>query len=80
MFGTTRAFLEKLGVDSLADLPALGDFVPGADVVEQLERGLRPDGPAAPDMADLDDPADGPSPDAPATGDLPDGSRHDSGG
>jgi segregation and condensation protein B len=46
MFGTTRAFLEKLGVDSLGDLPVLGDFVPSADVVEQLERGLRPDGPA----------------------------------
>jgi segregation and condensation protein B len=58
MFGTTRAFLEKLGVDSLADLPALGDFVPGADVVEQLERGLRPDGGAPPDMADLADLAD----------------------
>jgi segregation and condensation protein B len=43
MFGTTPAFLEKLGIDSLADLPALGDFVPGADVVEQLERGLRPE-------------------------------------
>ena len=43
MFGTTPAFLEKLGIDSLAELPALGDFVPGADVVEQLERGLRPE-------------------------------------
>jgi segregation and condensation protein B len=46
MFGTTNAFLEKLGADSLADLPALGGFVPGADVVEQLERGLRPDAPS----------------------------------
>ena len=43
MFGTTRELLTKLGIDSLGDLPALGDFVPGADVVEQLERGLRPD-------------------------------------
>ncbi|MDD9368540.1 MAG: SMC-Scp complex subunit ScpB [Acidimicrobiales bacterium] len=49
MFGTTRALLEKLGVDSLNDLPALGDFVPAADVVEQLERGLRPDGPTLPE-------------------------------
>jgi segregation and condensation protein B len=49
MFGTTRALLEKLGVDSLSDLPALGDFVPVADVVEQLERGLRPDGPTLPE-------------------------------
>jgi hypothetical protein len=45
MYGTTPAFLERVGADSLADLPALGDFVPGADVVEQLERGLRPDSP-----------------------------------
>ena len=43
LFGTTRLFLEKLGLDSLDELPALRDFVPNADVVEQLERGLRPD-------------------------------------
>ncbi len=49
MFGTTRAFLERLGVDALVDLPALGEFVPGADVVEQLERGLRPDNPTIPE-------------------------------
>jgi segregation and condensation protein B len=49
MFGTTRAFLERLGVDALSDLPALGEFVPGADVVEQLERGLRPDSPTIPE-------------------------------
>jgi len=49
MFGTTRAFLEKVGVDALTDLPALGEFVPGADVVEQLEQGLRPDSPSVPE-------------------------------
>jgi segregation and condensation protein B len=43
LFGTTRAFLEQLGLDSLDELPPIGDFVPGADVVEQLEHGLRPD-------------------------------------
>jgi segregation and condensation protein B len=42
LFGTTRAFLEQLGLDSLDELPPIGDFVPGADVVEQLEQGLRP--------------------------------------
>jgi segregation and condensation protein B len=41
LFGTTTMFLEKLGLDSLDDLPPLGDFVPGADVVEALEQGLR---------------------------------------
>jgi segregation and condensation protein B len=41
LFGTTRSFLEKLGLDSLDDLPSLGEFVPGADAVEALEHGLR---------------------------------------
>jgi segregation and condensation protein B len=50
MFGTTRAFLEELGLDSLDDLPPLGGFVPGAAVVEQLEQGLRPEGPAVPSV------------------------------
>lgn len=48
LFGTTPAFLEKLGLDSLADLPPIAEFVPGADVVEALEHGLRVE-PAAPD-------------------------------
>lgn len=40
LYGTTPAFLERLGLDSLRDLPPLADFVPAADVVEALERGL----------------------------------------
>ena len=47
LFGTTSAFLEKLGLDSLADLPPLGDFVPDSDTVEALEQGLRPVPPPA---------------------------------
>ncbi len=43
LFGTTPAFLEKMGLDSLAQLPAIAEFVPGADVVEALEHGLRVD-------------------------------------
>ncbi|HEY2430985.1 MAG TPA: SMC-Scp complex subunit ScpB [Acidimicrobiales bacterium] len=43
LYGTTDLFLERLGLDSLNALPTLGDFVPGGDVVEALERGLRPD-------------------------------------
>lgn len=46
LFGTTSMFLEKLGVNALADLPPIGQFVPGADVVEALEHGLRIDPPA----------------------------------
>jgi segregation and condensation protein B len=41
LWGTTPLFLERLGLDSLADLPPLAEFVPGADVVEALEHGLR---------------------------------------
>jgi segregation and condensation protein B len=41
LYGTTRLFLERLGLDSLDDLPPLAEFVPAADVVEALERGLR---------------------------------------
>ena len=43
MFGTSVSFLEKLGLNGLDELPPLGDFVPNAAVVEQLERGLPPD-------------------------------------
>jgi len=46
LYGTTSAFLEKLGLNSLADLPPIAEFVPGADVVEALEQGLRIDVPA----------------------------------
>lgn len=40
LYGTTPAFLERLGLDSIDELPALGQFVPGADVVEALESTL----------------------------------------
>ena len=41
LYGTTRSFLERLGVNSLDDLPPLGDFVPGPEVMEVLEQTLR---------------------------------------
>ncbi|MEX1218098.1 MAG: SMC-Scp complex subunit ScpB [Acidimicrobiales bacterium] len=53
MFGTTPEFLMKMGLDSLSQLPSIVDFVPGADVVEALENGLRID--AAASYADSDD-------------------------
>ena len=56
LFGTSQAFLEQLGLDSLDELPPIGDFVPGADVVEQLEHGLRPDAePLSDELSQLDD-------------------------
>lgn len=41
LWGTTPSFLEKLGLNSLDQLPPLAEYVPGADVVEALEQGLR---------------------------------------
>ena len=41
LFGTTTTFLERLGLDSIDDLPPIAEFIPGADVVEALEVGLR---------------------------------------
>ena len=53
LLGTTPLFLERLGLASLEDLPALGDFVPGTEVVEALEHTLRPsDAPVAAEGGD----------------------------
>src|SRR3954452_11437532 len=41
LYGTTTVFLEKLGLDSLDQLPSLAEFVPGAEVMDALEQGLR---------------------------------------
>ncbi len=42
LYGTTPAFLEKLGLDSLDQLPPVEDLLPGPEVMEQLEERLRP--------------------------------------
>lgn len=56
LFGTTKEFLERLGLDELGQLPSLGDFIPGAEVVEALEHGLRPAGDVlSDDGAQVDD-------------------------
>ena len=41
LYGTSRLFLERLGLDTVDDIPPLGAFVPGPEVVEVLEQGLR---------------------------------------
>jgi len=41
LYGTTSLLLERLGLDTLAGLPPLAHFVPGPEVVEALEHGLR---------------------------------------
>ncbi len=57
LFGTTATFLEKLGLASLAELPPIAAFVPGADVVEALEQGLLVDGGPRPGSPAGDDTA-----------------------
>jgi segregation and condensation protein B len=63
LYGTTKRFLEKLGLDSVDQLPPLADFVPGPEVMDALEHGLRhrdedegeteqPEGPQAADVPD----------------------------
>ena len=42
LYGTTPMFLEKLGLGSLDDLPAVEDLLPGGEVIDQLEERLRP--------------------------------------
>jgi segregation and condensation protein B len=41
LYGTTPLVLERLGIDKIEDLPPLGDFVPGPEVMDALEQGLR---------------------------------------
>ncbi|HEY4375862.1 MAG TPA: SMC-Scp complex subunit ScpB [Acidimicrobiales bacterium] len=43
LFGTSREFLERLGLNSIDDLPPIADLVPSAEIVEALEMGLRVD-------------------------------------
>jgi len=42
LYGTTPLLVERLGLDRIEDLPPLGDFVPGPEVMDALEQGLRP--------------------------------------
>ena len=49
LFATTSAFLERLGLDSVDDLPPLVDFVPGAEVIEALETSLMADSRPSPE-------------------------------
>jgi segregation and condensation protein B len=41
LFRTTQLFLERFGLDNLASLPALADFVPSGELVEVLEESRR---------------------------------------
>src|SRR4029077_5315834 len=43
LYGTTPLLREKLGLDRIEQLPALAQFVPGAEIMDALERSLRAD-------------------------------------
>ena len=53
LYGTTDLFLERLGLDSLEQLPPVEDFLPGPEVAGELEMDLQAalgvDGPAGAD-------------------------------
>jgi segregation and condensation protein B len=41
LYGTTTILLERLGLDRIEQLPPLAQFVPGPEVMDALEHGLR---------------------------------------
>lgn len=57
LFGTTQEFLERLGLDSLDDLPPIAALFPSPEVMEALEHGLRADRPEPAPTLDLTDAA-----------------------
>ena len=54
LFGTTPFFLERLGLDSIDQLPPLGEFVPSAEVLEALEQTLKIEPSGQPPSAEHD--------------------------
>ncbi len=42
LYATTDAFLERLGLDCLEDLPPVAELLPGPEAVAELEDQLRP--------------------------------------
>ena len=41
LYGTTPSFLERLGLDSLEELPALAPYLPEVDVLDEIAEGGR---------------------------------------
>lgn len=74
LFGTSREFLERMGLDRIEDLPPIADLFPSAEVMEALEATLRAEArPAEPEVApasapqlDLRPDADADAPEPPA--------------
>ena len=49
LFGTSREFLERMGLDRIEDLPAIAELFPSAEIMEALELTLRAAAPEAQD-------------------------------
>lgn len=52
LFGTSREFLERMGLDRIEDLPDIADLFPSAEIMEALELTLRAERPE-PEQAQL---------------------------
>jgi segregation and condensation protein B len=74
LFGTSREFLERMGLDRIEDLPAIADLFPSAEVMEALEQTLRA---SAPDDAPEALPLDQEGASAPAGAPIADGEAAD---
>ena len=44
LYATTDAFLERLGLDRLDQLPPVEDLLPGPEALDELEDQMRPVG------------------------------------
>lgn len=42
LYGTTALFLERMGLNSLSDLPSLAELMPDHQAIERMEAGLGP--------------------------------------
>lgn len=42
LYGTSELFLERMGMNSLSELPSLADLMPDSRAVERMESGLGP--------------------------------------
>lgn len=58
LYGTTPLLLERLGLDHIDDLPPLAGFVPGPEIMDALEQGLRAEPADRPDPPNNLDPAE----------------------
>lgn len=57
LFGTSREFLERMGLDRIEDLPPIAELFPSAEIMEALEQTLRASAPEEePASLPLDEP------------------------